>query len=346
MKVFVDYHHGNLLYSLYLLFEKRLGFELYRPIGLDWASQGWWKVHEPYGWAQDTANQYLGLDGREWIHVDEMNINMLNLNYNSWKEGEIYRIRDMENNFVHRAVTLETFRNMKFDLIIASFPTHTNWVDLLQLQPQAKFIMQIGNEGQTSDADNILCSTADFVAKPYQNVMRYHQEFDLTDYFYQTPPNHNKINSFVVSLPEPLTYEMYKGMLPEFDFHAYGVGSPDGTISGSTIPARMRDSAFGWHIKPSDGYGHVIHKWFASGRPVITKASYYKGKMAEPLLIDGETCIDLDKRSFEDNLTFIKEMAKPENHLRMCKNAFKKFNEVVDFDMESIEIKNWLNNLI
>lgn len=341
MKVLVDYHHGNLLYSLYLLFEKRLGFELFRPIGHDWFTNGYFKVAEAYGNAQDTIDQYLAIDGREWIRED-----LKALNTQHWMEGDIYRVQDTENNFTHRAITFEQFKNMEFDLIIASFPQHTNWVELLKYQPKAKFIQQVGNEGQTSDAKNILCSTSDFLARNDQNVMHYRQEFDLTDYRYEPPTNHNVVKSFVISLPEPEVYEAYKQALPEFDFKAHGVGSPDGTVHGGLIPQMMRESAWGYHIKPADGFGHVIHKWFASGRPIITKASYYRGKMAYPLIEDGVTAIDLDKRSFEDNVAFIREMSKPENHIRMCQNARKKFEEIVNFDREAQEIKKWLETII
>lgn len=338
MNVLVDYHHGNLLYSLYLLLEKRLGWKMYRPIGLDWFTQGYWKIAEPYGNAQDTINQYLATDDRTWDAYSA-------LNGGSWKEEDIYRIKDLENNFIHRAITFEKFKEMEFDLIIATHPLHNNWGELIQFQPKAKFVMQLGNEGQTTNAVNVLCSNADFQPQSYQNFIRYRQEFDLTDYKYESPTNHNKITSFVVSLPEPETYEKYKSSLPEFEFKAYGVGSPDGTVSGNTISQRMKENAFGWHIKPADGYGHVIHKWFACGRPIITRASYYKGKMAEPLIIDGITAIDLDKRSFEDNIAFIKEMAKPENHFKMCVNAFNRFREVVNFDKEAQEVQVFLENL-
>lgn len=339
MKVLVDYHHGNLLYSLYKLFEQRLGFEIYRPIGLDWFTNGYFKIAEPYGNAQDTIDQYLSTKSRKWDAFKALN--------GDYKlKDDIYHIWDHENGFEHRAITFEKFKEMKFDLIVASHPLHNNWKDLLNYQPQAKFIVQIGNEGQTTDARNVLCSTADFLPRDGQNFIRYHQEFDLEDYFYTPPESHKLVRSFVVSLPEPETFFMYKNLLSDFTFEAYGVGSPEGTVHGGDIARMMRESAFGYHVKPMDGYGHVIHKWAFTGRPLITRASYYKGKLAEPLLEDKVTCIDLDKHSVSENCDLIELFSQPENHLTMCENMARRAREVVNFDHESQKIKDWLNYLI
>lgn len=330
MKVLVDYHHGNLLYSLYLLFEKRLGFEMYRPVGFDWFTNGYFKVAEPYGNAQDTINQYLGFDSI-----------LPNLNKNFNIDNNIYYIQDSENNLTHRAITFEQFKKMNFDLIVASHPLHTNWIDLLQYQPNVKFIMQIGNEGQTSNAKNILCSTGDFISQEYQNVMYYHQEFDTSEYV--EPTNHTIVKSFVIALPEPETYFLYKEKLPEFNFQAYGVNSPDGTVHGGEIPHMMNKSGWGYHVKPFDGYGHVIFKWFASGRPLITKVDYYKGKKAYPLLEDLITCIDIGKRSVEENIELIRFYSQPEEHKKMCKRVLERFQNVCNFNAEANNIQEWMN---
>src|SRR5258706_14059099 len=106
MNVLVDYHHGNLYHSLHLLFEKRLGFKLFRPIGMQWAEQGWWKVHEPYGFALDTAGQYLDINDKHWDSYK-------NLNGDYKLKDDIYHVYDPENKFQHKAVTLEKFKEMQ-----------------------------------------------------------------------------------------------------------------------------------------------------------------------------------------------------------------------------------------
>jgi hypothetical protein len=64
-RIFCDYHHSGLLRSLIMLFEDRFGFDIYRPVSLDWYNEGFWRI-----WPSvDTANQYLSLD-QEYRPVD------------------------------------------------------------------------------------------------------------------------------------------------------------------------------------------------------------------------------------------------------------------------------------
>ena len=76
MNVFCDFHHTELYHSIKLLFEDRLGFNLYRPIGMEWQEQGYWKVFDHPA----TAAQFLsvnqkfdpgpeGLDGKVFEKV-------------------------------------------------------------------------------------------------------------------------------------------------------------------------------------------------------------------------------------------------------------------------------------
>ena len=56
-KIYSDCHHEHLYESLRILFEDRLGYELYRAIGLEWYHEKFWNVY-PH---PATAQQYLGL---------------------------------------------------------------------------------------------------------------------------------------------------------------------------------------------------------------------------------------------------------------------------------------------
>lgn len=335
MNILVDYHHGNLYKSLHLLLEKRLGHQMFRPIGRDWLYNGYFKVAEPYGYPEDTIEQYLGINDKDWN-------TFTNLNGSYELKDGVYYIYDEENEISHKAITFETFRNMRFDLIISTHPLHENWKELLHFQSGAKYIVQLGNEGQKTDNEYVMSSVMDFIPRENQKVFQYHQEFDLSEYMFTQPSNYNKIKSFVIALPEPELYQQYKDALPEFDFAAYGVGSPDGTVHGGYVAEMMQDSTFGWHVKPQDGFGHAIWKWAFSGRPLIGKGSYYQGKSAGCLWKDGVTCIDLDKHTFEENVELIREAAKPENHKRMSEAIYCVAMENCDFNKEANEFKNYL----
>ena len=333
MNVLIDYHHGGLFLSLHLLF-KRLGYTAYRPIGMDWFANGYFKIAEPYGNAPDTIGQYLDINDRQWDSYE-------NLNGDYKLKDDIYHIYDPENKIQHKAVTFEKFKEMKFDLILASHPLHGNWEELLKYQPQAKFVQQLGNENQTTTTKNVMSSVWQYEPLEGQNVIYYHQEFNVPKY---TPPtNHDTINSFIINMPEVDTFEIYKSALPEFKMKAYGLGNPDGPVEN--LEKAMRDSAFGFHLKFWDGYGHLIHNWAALGRPLIVRGDWYEGKTGGLLLEDGVTCIDISKHTFEENLELIRFWAQPDNHRKMCENMYKKFKEVCDFDREAKQIKDYLISL-
>ena len=105
-QIFTDLHHGDLFYSLHRLFVERLGWELYRPIGLDWFNAGYWKIAEPYGNAQDTINQYLEINHAGYHQYK-------NLNGEHYVEDDIYHVYDPGHDYYQKAITLEKFKSMK-----------------------------------------------------------------------------------------------------------------------------------------------------------------------------------------------------------------------------------------
>lgn len=344
MRVFVDLHHGDLYFSLHRLFVERLGFELYRPIGLGWFNEGWWKIAAPYGNAQDTINQYLEINQSGFDAYK-------NLNGNHYFEDEVYHVYDPGHDYYQHAITIEKFRSMKFDLIVSTIPAHDiSFAPLLQkYQPQAKHISQMGNVGQHSSVANIMTSVP-YAPRAGQNVINYHQEIDPALYKY-VPPDLNTRNvvSMVNCLPNAHVYRSYKNGMSDVTFKAHGASSPDGPLSGAReVAAGMQIANIGWHIKPQDGFGHTAMGWFASGRPVVTNMSdvVRYGADAPRLFDPGVTCINLEAGTFTENCTKIREWLEPENQIRYGENAYKRFCEVVNYDEEELQIKKFLERLI
>ncbi len=222
MKVFCDMHHGALFYSLHLLFEKRLGWELYYPIGEDWFTQGYWKIAEPYANDAGTIRQFLspeaiGFDQYKSINGD-----------NYYKDG-VYYCYDPVQDYQRKAITLERFKEMDIDIVISSYQPHDESFARLirEYKPKAKHIAQMGNAYQTTEVRNVMCSTMPYAVPADKNVVFYHQEFDLNVFCYKPPERVTKITSFVNILPRKEIYELYKTRLTEFDFKAYGESCPD-----------------------------------------------------------------------------------------------------------------------
>lgn len=340
LQVFCDFHHGSLLYSLQLLFEKRLGWNLYRPIGMEWFSSGIWRLADVYPNPADTAKQYLGTDDRHWDQYK-------NLNGDYKIEDGIYHVYDPVHEIHQKAITLEKFKEMPIDIVISSISAHdVTFANLIrEYKPQAKHIAHMGNIYQQTDVANVMCSTKPYPTDKY--VVFYHQEFPLDIFKYEPPSQEKKIISFVNLLPAREYYDSYKMRLPQYNMKAYGAGCPDGTITGiKAIAQIMSQSMFGFHVKPGgDGFGHIIHNWYACGRPVIIKKSDYIDKLAGDLLIDDVTCIDLDARNIEENIQKIHYWSQADKHLEMCENSIKRFREVVNFDEEEKKIRLFLERL-
>ena len=301
MKIFADKHHGALSYSLHLLFEKRLGWDLFFPIGMEWRDGGYWQ----YSQLEDTVHSYLDIKD----------------DYKRLEENYEHFDKDFE--WTQKHLTFKQFLDTDIDVLLCSVGPHEDtFFDLQQRhKPNSKLIRQIGNWNEECDfnkSKNVMISVGPFLCPDFVNYICYHQEFDIKVWDYVQPRNFKTIKNFVNCLPDTVDYnlwEIYRVRLRDFDWKMHGIGGKDGNISPQkAVREAMTDSGFIWQIKlGGEGFGHVIHNAYALGRPCIVKGSYYQGKMAEPLLIDGVTCIDLEKGDLESNVKRIKHFSKPKN---------------------------------
>lgn len=347
IKILSDLHHFDLFYSLQLLFEKRLGGELYRQIGEDWYAQGFWNIYNH----PDTVKQYLSLD-QAYVPKDVHGFKLperWTINKNYRYEDGIYYIVDPTKGKVQRAITLDKFREMEFDIIISSVPQHIGPFNrLIELyQPKAKHIFQVGNAwGHLPGVKNILASTAPFGVPPEINTCFYHQEFDLDVYTRTDPVNQKNIYSFIHYMREPELHQFWKQSLPGYNFVKFGAGGDQDLGSTQLVADKMKEAGWVWHVKPEgDGYGYNIHCAAAVGRPLITKSRYYVGKLGYPLMEDLVTCINLDARSPHDNMRLLDRLSQPEEHKKMCDRMYNRFTQLVNFDAEFERIKKFLENL-
>ena len=344
MRLLADYHHHDLWESLELLCE-RLGWTLYRPMGLDWFDEGYWNFER--AWHGDAvAKQYLTPWGSDFRLGD-----MLVSRYDPSHGRDI------------KLLTLEQARDIKPDIVMASVAHNHEGLHRFAREVGAKFGIHLGNvRFSPIDMTEDRWDLADFgvvtsilpapVPKPHVVV---HQEFSLTDFRHEPPPGNEamRVSSFVNCFPE--NREAYAGfqwvaqLKPEFDWRVYGAyGSvpEDGYAAGNidrcaAVGDAMRASDVAWHTKQwSDGFGHVVHDWFAVGRPVIGHAWYYQNQLAGPLWQEGVTSFDIsDKTPAEVAGLLDRLAADPDLRIRMGDNAAARFREVVDFDEEEQAIR-------
>jgi hypothetical protein len=336
MNIFADRHHSGLYTSLSLLLEKRLGHTLFSPIGQEWQEQGYWKMAELYNNAPETITQFLGLGQGEL------------------QEDGFYKIFEGSDDIYYRGITLDKFMETDIDVIVCTLPQHIDAYRALirNFKPKAKLVYQIGNVDWHSiipwdRINNVLASVKPFPYPEGKNVVFYRQEFDLEVFKpFESAPT-NQVTSFVNCLPNSAYFHSLKGYLaPEYDLKSFGQECPDGIKSTTKEIASVMDrSKFGYHNKPEgDGFGHVIHNWFAIGRPVIVNANDYKDKLGGDLLEDGKTCISLDGLSALDLSKKIKGISDLE-YADMTTNVKARFKEVVDFDKDAGNVRGFMENL-
>lgn len=348
MNIFVDFHHSGLLSSLILLFEKRLKHKVYRPIGMEWLDRGFWDVYNH----PETAKQYLSMDQG---YNPEDGTKPLNRLFNSLfrYEKDVYYCTDITNGSFNKAITFDKFLEMDIDVVIASIPQHIEPFKRLirEYKQNAKLIYQIGNTWNVGENEisNVLSSALVDIPENVNSVI-YHQEFETDIFSFEPNESEKVITSFVNCFntasgfkEDWVLFEKIEKLMPEWSFKCLGGGCRDGSADGvKSVADLMKKSRFIWHTKNGgDGYGHIIHNAFAVGRPPIVKIDYYRGKMAEKLMIDMKTCIAIDGLNPQEIINKIQSA----DYKQMSINAFNQFSREIDFDNEEKKIRQFLKML-
>ena len=345
------FHHAGLLNSLIMLFEGRYGGNVYRPIGMEWHHEGFWAVY-PH---PDTARQFLSFD-QGYRPVDgtpPLNL-LVETNNARMDQQEVFYCRDIDSDQVNKAITLDTFKTMPIDIVIASIPAHIEPFKRLirEYKPNAKLIFQIGNawSADVEGVQNVMASAIVPEVPPTINFVEYHQEFDLRIFAKMAPVPDKVITSLINvhhDMPDYSLFLHLEKAMPEWKFFSYGGQGRNGSMNGSRAVAEaIRASRFIWHVKAGgDGYGHILFNTAAMGRPCIVKKSYYAGKLGEKLLIDGETCIDIDGLDHSEIIAKIEKYNEQGAYEQMCKNVYQNFKQNVNFADDFNRICNFIAEL-
>lgn len=348
MLIFTDFHHASLLHSLILLFENRLGGQVFRPIGKEWYERGFWALYNHPA----TVEQYLGINGATPDGTPPLNEVV-------GKIGRVWLCHDIDSAFSNKAIEIDTFMTMPFDIVIASIPQHIEpFARLCAIHPNhPKLIYQIGNQWNlepNAPVKNILASAKINNVPDGFNFVSYHQEFDTNIFKPSFPTNNKNIASFVNCFgldglfdKDWQLFQQVEKMMPDWQFKSFGGQCRDGSANGSVAVAEMMEqSRFIWHTKAGgDGYGHIIHNSAAMARPLITKRNYYIGKLGEDLMIDGVTCIAIDDLGVDEIVNKINYYNDNQRYGQLVQNVSDNFRNKVNFDLEAEKIKNFLGML-
>lgn len=320
--------HEDLYYSLYSLFEKRLGMNLYRPMGEECPNPKW-----PTSFL--TAGGTIGPGKSPPKLVDGV-----------WHYP-------MAMGYTQKAISFEKFQDTKFDILVPTYhvnePIFQSFVK--EYQPQAKFIRQCCNIVELPQySKNLLHGILTPVPTNLGiNFINYHPEHH-EEYCYEAPNNNNTICNFANYLTtyqdREVLWDKLIRSLPDFVLKMHGVNGRDGFLEHSTMPQAMKDSAFIWHIKTA-GDGFVARQALSVGRPCIIrkKLSFLHHSLTTRLYKDGINCIDWDLRNHEDNVKIIRRWAEPEEHEKRCEIVAKEFQQDVNFEEEARCIGEWIEKV-
>lgn len=353
MNILADFHHSDLWWSHHLIFEKALGHTLFRPRGMEWLDRGY------YGSiSRETAAQFLVSS----MFTLEQVVQYPTCRIRAPKDGDpgLRASMDTLNGSLFypliRTLTLEEFADADIDVIMPTLSQNQEpWLRLRNdLKPGAKLVREEGNvfgwDSIHPEYPNVMTSDLPtFLRTRVPNKVLYHQRFDLERVFvYREPTVFNRITCFMPGFrqsPELVAF-LERHDLGGMEFVDYGHFSSRGFLpTKEEYVKALWDTSFVWHVKPGgDGFGHVIHNSIAVGRPVITVAEHYRGGIAWPMLLDGETCILIGDNA-EENSKKIAAAADPGRIAAMSRRAAERFREVVDYDREADMIENFLRRL-
>lgn len=361
MRLLADFHHSDLAESHQLLFGDRFGWDVLFPYGMGWYDSGVWQFEKPVH-GDAVARQYL---------------------LGIWRGAEpdangIVAIPDTRHpGRTLRGITHEAASDLRWDFVMSSVPANAPGFQFFAKHTSAQWLIHVGNQwgdeawGLRPDAAIITTTSVIPAGIPHVVV---HQEFRAeTDFRFEWPEvdrwdreRHHEplpwslfgpIRSFVSCFPE-MTTEYQGNFVPTATlgsdfrwevFGAYGTAPEDRFQAGNldNNPAEgdaMRGAGAIWHSKKwSDGFGHVVHRAFAVGRPVFGYQRYYADKLAGPLWIDGVTSFDVERRSREEVVGELRRLRDdPDHYLRVCEASAARFRETVDFAADAEKVAQLL----
>lgn len=324
------------------LFEDRLGYVVYTPVGHAWWDEGYWRFGEGYG-DDRLAQQFLTLERPgEW--------EPLGVRPDAPPGYRVFTGRD--NHHPEReilGIELEAVRAtaQEWAYVVATVQDNQHGFARLARELGAKYVLQVGNTNQHVDwsLDPLALVSSEVPIRGRGIVI--HQEMDPV-FGWREPVKSHKLRSYVncfASTPCYEPFEQMRDLLPEFIFRDHGIDGADGNVETvAEIADGMETALFGWHDKvQGDGFGHVLHDWAAIGRPLIGHGAHYRGLMGEVFWQDGVTCIDLDKHTVPEAAQLIRDIASdPPRHREMCRAIRAVFEANVDFEADAERVREFL----
>jgi hypothetical protein len=343
MRILVDYHHPDLYWSFILTMEKRLGWEVYRVIGMEWYDLGYWQFEK--FWAGDRfARMFLPLYP-EGVKPGPQNPVAIPPGYDRNMGTHWERDDPRHPGHIIKMVTVKQAKAMGFDFVIATVPHNQHGFKKFSQEIGAKFALQVGNAEHFIDWNlnpYVLCSTTAPFPRGVKAV-RYDQEIDPAFCYSKIPDNKN-VSSFVMDMADQQDLEKFMYVADHADATLQLFGSMG--LYLNTVPdvaKEMSDSAIIWHSKKvGDGWGHVIHGAMAVGRPIIGSSRYYVDRVAARLWTP-ENSIELHGQAKESVAGQLTNLLNDRERLQKMGDASRAlWDQYIDYERDAAAIGNLL----
>lgn len=309
MKVLVDYiGHGDLFYSMHLLFEKRLKWTLYRPNNDEkWRAQNIQTCPQNHHLHCNTNpisfEKFLDENIEVLLttaHHNEIAFTKLQKNF---KPKSIF-IRHIAN--IHEKP--QTCKNILLSTL-EPMASNINWIKYL---PEHK---ETFNPGKLFIPEKKIKSFSNY-------LMTYIKDFE--------------------------TWQKFQTDLKDYQFFMHGAKGQHKTVPPIFLPNAMRDAILIWHTKAVGSCGYTARQALACGRPLVVRKSYAKhhNTLAKEYLKDGINCIDLDIRPYQESLKLIKLWTHPDKYLEKINLIIEDNKKFMNFKQEAQNIKVWIENLL
>ena len=331
MKILIDFHHPTLWESYNLTFVDRMGWDIYRPLGMEYYQKGYWR-HEHF-WAGDQfAKMFLPHKETDVL-----------------RDGYYERADPNNLGRTFKMVTVDQSYDIGFDWVISSVPGNQLGFAQLAGRLGAKAGVQIGNNEHTLAwdlAELVLDSTSTHrapVGHESKHIV-YDQEIDMSLYGrdYYVPPDKGPISSLLlVWHNDAAGLQFFKDVsneFPEERFMLYGQSGKE-LFSNTQVATEMAKSSAIWHTKKiGDGWGHTVHSAAAMGKPIISNNSYYVGQKAYRILDGNAGVLDISNLDKHGVVQRIRRIDEDGMWMFMGELNRKRFNDVVDYDRDAKRI--------
>jgi len=318
--------HSGIFYAVYSLFYERLGYNVF----------------------------VLDFDDEQWcsfFNLQKSNLSVHDQTLNGFKE-------DCNTGENIKRLKYNEFLSLDIDYIVTTNQEREQgYYNLLKLKPNAKFIRQLGNNGEKPKfAKNVLLTKfkTEWSDNPEFNTIRYigeHPSYFKPDFDIPKKDIVGCYNYVIGSGFQPAVdnlNRLNKSLQGKYRINLFG---GEKFLKRWELPEILNKHKFFFHMKPFDD-GYMLREALSCGLIGILNSAWwhwlpYTTNLQLYYCKDKVNFIDVNPevRSWDEAMELILEYGDDSNYLKKSKEAYEYTKSKLDWENQIPDIKEWLNNL-